>query len=354
MEKQDKMKKSYGWYAFALAIVGIAVTAMQYLNSRIIAPNVFHIDTTNSSWFSFANIILTLYIIAFPILILTTRKMETEKPEKHTLSLGRFLLCIPLMAGLIGVGAIVGIALNTALTYPFGVPIDSNNQISIIMMNSNPAWRIITAGILAPIVEELMFRKFLIDRTYRYGEWVALLTSGLMFGLYHGNFAQFFFTGMIGAFFAFIYIRTGQIWYTIVLHSILNLSTSVITMSLMKPYLSVDLAKVNEYSNISTQILENGSDPALEQRMMDLAMEIFPKLIPFMLWLGFLGLLALAGIILWIILLSFKKFNLKKTSMYVENGTRYAWGNAGMILFFSYCMMDFILNYITIVLNARS
>ena len=70
----------------------------------------------------------------------------------------------------------------------------------------------------APVVEEFIFRKFLIDRVYRYGEWVAILTSGLMFGLFHENLAQFFFATLIGCFFAFFYILrvlrllTGKLW----------------------------------------------------------------------------------------------------------------------------------------------
>lgn len=37
----------------------------------------------------------------------------------------------------------------------------------------------------------LLFRKFLLDRVVDYGEAVAVILSGVMFGLYHANLSQF-------------------------------------------------------------------------------------------------------------------------------------------------------------------
>ena len=45
--------------------------------------------------------------------------------------------------------------------------------------------------ICAPILEEYIFRKLIVDRTVKYGQGVAVVLSGLMFGLFHGNLNQF-------------------------------------------------------------------------------------------------------------------------------------------------------------------
>ena len=45
--------------------------------------------------------------------------------------------------------------------------------------------------ICAPILEEYIFRKLIVDRTVKYGQGVAIVLSGLMFGLFHGNLNQF-------------------------------------------------------------------------------------------------------------------------------------------------------------------
>ena len=347
---EKKMKKMYSIYALAITIFGVVVTLLQFLGS-LFGENVLHIDVSESSWFPFLNIIIPMYVICFPILFLVLRKQEVVKPERHKLSVGKYLLFIPLMAAMIGVGAVIGITLNLLITLPFGVNPMQSTEISSVMMNSNPFWRIITAGILAPIVEETIFRKFLIDRTYRYGEWVAILTSGIMFGLFHGNFAQCFFAAFIGGLFAYIYIRTGQVWYTIGLHMILNLSTSVITMAVAKPYLSVGADKISEYSEVSQQYLLSGGNPELEERLMTLAGEIIPKMAPYMLWTSFMGMVMLAGIVLWIIFLVKKKVVIKTAPDQVKGGMKFAWGNIGMVLFLIYSVVSFVFGYISIIAN---
>ncbi len=347
---EKKMKKMYSIYALAITIFGVVVTLLQFLGS-LFGKNVLHIDVSESSWFPFLNIIIPMYVICFPILFLVLRKQEVVKPERHKLSVGKYLLFIPLMAAMIGVGAVIGITLNLLITLPFGVNPMQSTEISSVMMNSNPFWRIITAGILAPIVEETIFRKFLIDRTYRYGEWVAILTSGIMFGLFHGNFAQCFFAALIGGLFAYIYIRTGQVWYTIGLHMILNLSTSVITMAVAKPYLSVGADKISEYSEVSQQYLLSGGNPELEERLMTLAAEIVPKMVPYFLWTSFMGTVMLAGIVLWIIFLVKKKAVIKTSPDQVNGGMKFAWGNIGMVLFLIYSVVSFVFGYISIIAN---
>ena len=109
--------------------------------------------------------------------------MDKKAPEKNKFGFGKFIVGLFLMIGAVGVGAVVGTAVNFAFTLPFGVKVTDTNALANLMTGSNAFWRILTVGVLAPIVEELVFRKFLIDRVVKYGEWVAIITSGLMFGL---------------------------------------------------------------------------------------------------------------------------------------------------------------------------
>ena len=106
------------------------------------------------------------------------------------------------------------------------------------MENSNVIVRTLVVGIGAPVFEELIFRKVLIDRTVKYGEYVSIVLSGIMFGLLHGNFSQFFFAALIGMLFAYIYIRTGRIRYTIFLHMAINLSSALVLQTLLQKMLN--------------------------------------------------------------------------------------------------------------------
>ena len=63
----------------------------------------------------------------------------------------------------------------------------------------------------APIVEELTFRKALLDGLHGTHEGYAAVISGLLFGLMHGNHMQFFLAFFLGMLFAMVYQRTGRI-----------------------------------------------------------------------------------------------------------------------------------------------
>lgn len=76
-----------------------------------------------------------------------------------------------------------------------------------------------------------MCRKLLIDRVACYGEGIAVVMSGLLFGFLHGNWAQMCYATLIGIFFAYVYLRTGRIIYTIISHMFINGIGIVVTVA---------------------------------------------------------------------------------------------------------------------------
>ena len=82
-----------------------------------------------------------------------------------------------------------------------------NNGVVGVILEGNMLINFVSMVILAPIVEELVFRKLIIDRTAKYGQTVAIIASGLMFGLFHGNLNQFAYALVLGCFFC-IYLST--------------------------------------------------------------------------------------------------------------------------------------------------
>ena len=350
MENSSLMKKSYSRYAFSAIMFLVAAVIVQLFNNIVLAK-VLPESFTNSSIFSFLNIIIPEYFVGFPlliILIMLVFKMDKKAPEKNKFGFGKFIVGLFLMIGAVGVGAVVGAAVNFAFTLPFGVKITETNALANLMSGSNAFWRILTVGVLAPIVEEFVFRKFLIDRVVKYGEWVAIITSGLMFGLFHGNFSQFFFATLIGGIFAYVYIRTGKIWITIIYHMLLNLATSVITTTLLG---MADPEAVTRYSELSKQVLANPNDTALQAEMTEAMMASIPYIL-LTLWFIFLIFLAIVGIVVWIIVLAKKKIKVQPTEAQVEKGMKYAWGNIGMIIFIIGTVGLFIANYLTIIIPA--
>ena len=232
---------------------------------------------------------------------ITMRNLPTVKIEKRSLKFGQILLLIMMVYGLSQVGALMGMPIHTVLssvTYFGGNSTEdafSSLKTSMIL-GSNPFIRLITVGIIPAIFEEMLFRKFLIDKTLRHGEFFSCAMSGIMFGLWHGNFQQFFFAFFLGVLFAFIYIRTGKIIYTMILHASLNIITSSVTVELLS-----ELLKRME-PVLADGTLEPNVDPDA------LLKSILPLLLVIMLWLLILTGMQIAGFVM--VIVRRKKFKL--------------------------------------------
>ena len=152
-----------------------------------------------------------------PLMALLARRLPSRKPEQTPLSLGRFLVLVCICYAAMIVGNLVGIGVNLLLS-PGSVDL-----ISALASASGASVEMVAAFVvLAPVFEELVFRKVLVDRVLPYGEWPAILFSGVTFGLFHGNLTQFFYTFLLGAILAYVYIRTGNILYTMGIHACIN------------------------------------------------------------------------------------------------------------------------------------
>ena len=94
-----------------------------------------------------------------------------------------------------------------------------------VMAGRNVLLLILTAGILAPAAEEMIFRWliYLRMRDLRLPYLPAALLSGIMFGLYHGNAGQAVYASILGFFFAWVLEMSGSVFSCILLHSGANI-----------------------------------------------------------------------------------------------------------------------------------
>lgn len=83
--------------------------------------------------------------------------------------------------------------------------------------------------IIAPIFEELLFRKILLEKLLPYGKVIAIAISSLFFGLFHANLEQLLYTMFMGVLCANIVIITGKIKYAVYLHMSFNLFGAIIS-----------------------------------------------------------------------------------------------------------------------------
>jgi membrane protease YdiL (CAAX protease family) len=80
----------------------------------------------------------------------------------------------------------------------------------------------ITVAVAAPLVEEPIFRGFVFRSWIRFGAPGAILVTGTLFGLMHGQLAQLTGLILVGILLGFVSFRSGSIIPAIILHSIFN------------------------------------------------------------------------------------------------------------------------------------
>lgn len=156
-----------------------------------------------------------MYLFAIPIGLLLLHFLPSTQPQKERLGSQFFqwlLICFPIISA----GSLIGNLLSFLLSFgKASNPTDSLSGLSIGV-------QFVCVVVLAPIFEELLFRRAIIRHSVRYGEKTAILFSAATFALFHGNLFQFFYAFGIGLLFGYIYVRTGKLIYTIFLHAIIN------------------------------------------------------------------------------------------------------------------------------------
>ena len=234
-------------------------------------------------------------------------QMVPKARQKWTypMGVGRFLGWFVICMGGVYFGNLIGQFLMAVVSAITGQPMV--NQVEEMIMDMSLWAVIVSAVILAPIMEELIFRKLVLDRLAGYGPAVAMVVSALVFGLAHGNFYQFFYAFLLGLIFAYIYLRTGKVRYSMMLHMMVNFCGSVIPILIMR------VADENEVAAILASVTQ----------------------------LTFMGVFMLGGLILFIC-------KWKEIKAYVHGNTvrgwrRYLITSPGMILLYVCCVVLFFL-----------
>lgn len=173
------------------------------------------------TWFSLCFSTAVLYLVAFPVLLILLSRIPATPVTKRKMPLWHFALLLPMMYTLTMAGNLMGQTLSAVLNlFPL---FRAENALTEMLFASDSLWIIfLLTVIVAPIMEELVFRKMLMPRLLPLGEGVAVLLSGLFFGLFHGNLYQFFYAFFIGLVLGYLFAKTGKVIYTVFMHMAVN------------------------------------------------------------------------------------------------------------------------------------
>ena len=125
------------------------------------------------------------------------------------------------------IGLIIMCASNIIIGLSTPLNTSSNEQTVQTLVSVTPYLMLFTAGILAPIAEEITFRKG-VFKIFK-NKWVFATASGLIFGFLHvvgsSNILEYLYIipyGSLGFFFALTYYDTKSIYPSIIMHAVHN------------------------------------------------------------------------------------------------------------------------------------
>lgn len=151
----------------------------------------------------------------------------SDKREKINIVILLVLCAAAFMINIMGGGIVkvikdllnlVGLSISS---YSVDVSSDSGEGLSLFL--------ILYSAILAPIAEELVFRLVLFRSIEKVNVRAAILTTGVLFGLMHGNFDQSISVIPLGMFLSYLSHRY-SIWVPIVVHITNNLIVNIIAI----------------------------------------------------------------------------------------------------------------------------
>jgi membrane protease YdiL (CAAX protease family) len=99
--------------------------------------------------------------------------------------------------------------------------------------------------LLAPLFEELLFRGIVYRHIARFGGWLPVVFSGIIFGMFHMNFPQIFFAAVLGTCAAFLFVKTKSIIPALILH--LTMNTIGGTVTILLSFIDIEKAEDPAY-----------------------------------------------------------------------------------------------------------
>lgn len=223
-------KRRVAIFALGVGAVFVGSTLAQILVSlfgSLLFPSLLR-----QMWFQLIVSTVCLYACGMLPAWLILRRIEAEPIDSRKMR-GLSLAAVTSVAvTFLLIGSYAGTFVNVLISAITGKPVE--NPVQTIAENVPLGVMAVCTVLLAPIAEELFFRKVLINRLRKYGDLPAILVSAAIFGLSHGNFSQFFYAFLLGLVFGAVYCSTGRLRYGIGLHMGINFFGSVYSTWLLR------------------------------------------------------------------------------------------------------------------------
>lgn len=227
-------------YLLKLLLCFILFFNLNYLVALLFNLVGINYNTFNYKDYTYFNVLIELILFVVVMLLYNKEFKKDYKIFKLNFKdniikiISYFALFMALKIGTALISSILSFALNFTLG-------ESENQEAVMkLVSAEPLLMIINTCILAPFVEEGIFR--LSIRKVFSNKYLFILVSGLFFGMMHifptdlpTSLALIYSITYVamGFYLAYIYTETENIWFVIFIHALNNLFSMIISLALL-------------------------------------------------------------------------------------------------------------------------
>ena len=166
-----------------------------------------------------------IFTILFLVLFFLIRKKNVIKEVTAVKAPGKNYL--------IGVGVAFGymLVINFGLQFLPESWLEAYGAQSNMLLEGSDLAIFVSTVIMAPLVEELIFRGLMLSRLRKgMSDWAAILISGFIFGLAHGQILWMSYTFIMGILLGLVAVKSESLLPSLALHMIFNLGGVVLTL----------------------------------------------------------------------------------------------------------------------------
>lgn len=285
LSENDSKKyfSTVGLAAFAFIAVTYGVSTLLIVIVSSLFP-----QAAESSLVSHTVSALSQYAVAFPVMYSILGRLPKDSSPSESMGARPWLSTLCVCIAMMSVGNTLGNFIITAFESAMGRSI--TNVVASSSLGTHWSVNLIFVAILAPIFEELIFRKVLCDRLLPLGEGYAVVLSSIIFALVHGNLFQFFYAFLVGVVFSTVYVKTGRIRYSVIYHMIINFLGGVLV-----PWVIGELEPILNEENLA-RILE-AAQSADAAAIEAIGAELMPFALPLVIFWAYEMLFSIAAVV---------------------------------------------------------
>ncbi len=169
-------------------------------------------------------LLVGLYTIGLGLFIYITKDVTENVYKKGKLSIKTYLTCFLLQFCALVLTMLINVLLIVFLN---AIP-TGTDSLSLPML--------FTLLVVAPILEEFVFRHIFAKKLLKYGEAFFVLVSAFCFCIVHGVSAgipTIIYTFILGLIWSYLLVKTGNIWIPIIYHSMSNFFGAVLSQLIL-------------------------------------------------------------------------------------------------------------------------